>query len=139
MNKIPKVNVSILVIKKSKVLLGLLTEKWMVDGKQVYGSPGRDIHFRETMGEAIKRNIKEEIHCEVTSYEIICVNANYEWGNHYIGIGAVAEISGEPEIVKPDDWQQWEWFDINSLPPNLLPEAKDLITCYREKKVNISE
>lgn len=139
MKKFPRVNISILVINSQKILLGLLTKKWMVDGKQMYGTPGRDIHFGETMGEAVKRNIKEEINCEVVSYKIICVNANYEWGNHYIGIGATAEIIGEPKLMKPEDWESWEWFDMNLLPSNLLPEAKYLITCRREEKVNVSE
>ncbi|HZE87857.1 MAG TPA: hypothetical protein VE090_06695 [Methylomirabilota bacterium] len=52
----PGINVDILVIKKSKILLGLLTKKWLHEGKQVYGVPGRDIKFGEKMGEAVRRN-----------------------------------------------------------------------------------
>lgn len=139
MNELPKVNVSILVTKDNHVLLGLLSNKWLYNGQQVYGSPGRDILFRETMGDAIKRNIKEEIDCDVIAHEVICVNANYEWGNHYIGVGATVRIEGTPKLLKPDDWEKWEWFDINSLPSNLLPELQYLLRCYKEKKVNVSE
>lgn len=139
MEKFPRVNVSILALKDKKVLLGLLSKKWLHEGKQVYGSPGRELLFRETIGDAIRRNIKEEIGCDVTEYNIICVNANYEWGNHYIGIGATVRIVGDPKLLKPDDWERWEWFDINSLPSNLLPELRYLITSYKEKKVNVSE
>jgi ADP-ribose pyrophosphatase YjhB (NUDIX family) len=139
MNKFPKVNVSILVIRDGAVLLGLLSDKWLYKGKQVYGSPGRDIMFRETIGDAVRRNIKDEIDCDVTAYEVICVNANYEWENHYIGIGVTVRIDGTPKLLKPDDWETWEWFDINSLPSNLLPELQYLLRCYKEKKVNVSE
>src|ERR1035437_5621505 len=101
-NKLPKVSVDILVIKEDKILLGLLSKKWA--GKEkLYGVPGREIHFKETIGEAVKRDIKEEINCEVKQYKIICVNSNYELGNHYIGIGVVVEIEGEIELLKPVD------------------------------------
>lgn len=87
MTKTPGINVDILVIRDGKILLGLMTEQWNYEGHQVYGVPGRDIRFGETIGDTIKRNIQEEFGCNVTSHEIIAVNANYALGNHFIGIG----------------------------------------------------
>jgi hypothetical protein len=49
--KTSKVNVDILVVKNDKILLGLLTEKWNLKGKQVWGVPGRDIYFGEKIGD----------------------------------------------------------------------------------------
>lgn len=139
MNKTPSVNVDILVILNGKVLLGLMTERWNYEGRQVYGVPGREIHFGEKMGATIKRNIKEEFDCDITSYKIISVNANYALGNHFIGIGAIAEIAGEPKLLLADDWVKWEWFDTDSIPDNLFPPTKNLIESYLENKVNIEE
>ncbi|TAL47370.1 hypothetical protein EPN87_03110, partial [archaeon] len=51
----PKVNVDILVVKGNKILLGLLTEDWNYNGKRAYGIPGSDIHFREKIGDTVKR------------------------------------------------------------------------------------
>lgn len=133
------VNVDILVVKANKILLGLLTRKWAYEGQQTYGVPGRDIRFGEAIGETIKRNIKEEFNCNVTKYKVICVNANYALKNHFVGIGVVAEIDGEPKNLAPEDWEKWEWFDKNKLPNNLFPAAKNLIKCYLENKVNVSE
>lgn len=138
-NKSPRVNVDILVIKKNKILLGLLSKNWLFDDKQLYGVPGRDINFQETIGDAVIRNIKEEINCSVKSYKIICVNANYALGNHYIGIGIVAIITGEVKLLRPEEWDKWEWFDKNNIPQNLFPAAKNLIKCYLENKINVSE
>lgn len=135
----PRVNVDILVIRNNKILLGLLTDKWNYEGKKVYGVPGRDIRFREKIGETVKRNIKEEFDCNVIKYEIISVNANYGLGNHYIGIGVVAEIDGEVKNLIPEDWEKWEWFDKNNIPSNLFPATKNLVDCYLQHKVNISE
>ena len=136
---VPKVNVDILVIRNNKVLLGFLTSKWSYQGKQVYGVPGRDIRFRESIGTTVKRDIEEDLGCNVIRYKIICVNANYALDNHYIGIGVVAEIDGEPKNLTPEDWKKWEWFDKNKIPNNLFPATKNLIESYLNNKVNVSE
>ena len=138
-DKYPRVGLNILIIQNNKILLGLLTKKWLYKGKQVYGIPGRDLHFQEKIGEGVKRNIKEELGAEVTKYKIFSENANYEYGNHYIGIGIVAEIKGEIELIKPDDWEKWEWFDLNNIPQNLFPDAQNHIKCYLENKVCVFE
>jgi len=137
--KIPKVNIDILVVDGDKVLLGFLTKKWNYQGKQVYGVPGRDIRFGEKIGDAVRRDIKQEFGCNVTKYKIICVNANYALGNHYIGIGVVAEIDSEPKVLIPEDWEKWEWFTKNTIPDNLFPATKNLVECYFNKKFCISE
>jgi len=138
-NKTPKVNIDILIVRGDKILLGLLTKKWNYQGRQVYGVPGRDIRFGEKIGDTVKRNIKEEFGCNVTKYEIICVNTNYALGNHYIGIGVVAEIDGEPKVLIPEDWVRWEWFSKDEIPNNLFPATRNLIECYLKNKFNVSE
>lgn len=137
--KTPGINVDILVVKDNKILLGLLTHKWDYEGKQVYGVPGRDIRFGEAMGDTVKRNIKEEFGCNVAKYKIICVNANYALGNHYIGIGVIAEMDGEAKNLIPEDWEKWKWFEKDSVPSNLFPATKNLLDCYLKDKVTVSE
>lgn len=139
MKKYPRVNVDILVVKGNKILLGLLTRRWLYQGKQVYGVPGRDIRFGEKISDAVKRDIKEDLGCEPFTYQIIGVNANYALGNHYIGIGVIAKIKGKVQNRKPDDWETWEWFDQNNLPCNLFPSAQNLIRCYLDHKINVRE
>jgi 8-oxo-dGTP diphosphatase len=139
MIKTPGINVDILVVRGNKVLLGLMTEQWNYEGKQVYGVPGRDIGFGEKMGDTVKRNISEEFDCKTISHKIICVNANYALGNHYIGVGVVAEIDGDPKLLLPDDWVSWEWFDSDKVPNNLFPPTKNLVESYLQHKVNVAE
>lgn len=139
MTRTPAVSVDILVIREHTLLLGLMTPRWNYEGRQVYGVPGRDIRFGENMGDTVRRNIHEEFACRVTGHRVICVNANYALGNHYIGIGVVAEIDGEPSVRLPDDWVRWEWFDVADIPENLFPATKNLIDCYLEGKVNTQE
>lgn len=135
----PKLNVDILVVRDGKILLGLLTDKWKYNGKPAWGVPGRDIKFREKISDTVKRNIKEEFNCNVTRYKIICVNANYALGNHYIGIGVVCEIDGEPKNLIPEDWKEWHWFSTKEIPENLFPATKNLVECYLKNKVTVSE
>ena len=137
--KLPKVNVDILVVRGNKVLLGLLTRKWNCQGKQVYGVPGRDIRFGESVGTTVKKDVKKDIGCNVIDYKIFCVNANYALGNHYIGIGVLTEIDGEPKNLIPEDWEKWEWFDKTNIPKNLFPATKNLIESYLKNKVCVSE
>lgn len=137
--KLPKVNVDILVVRGNKILLGLLTNKWNYQEKQVYGVPGRDIRFGESIGTTIKRDIKEDLGCIIRSYKVFCVNANYALGNHYIGIGVITGIDGEPKNLIPEDWEKWEWFDKNNIPNNLFPTTKNLIESYLKNEVNVSE
>ena len=138
-NKSPGINVDILVIKDNKILLGLLTDKWCENDKKVYGVPGRDIRFGEKIGDTVKRNIKEEFGCNVISYNIICVNANYALGDHFIGIGVTAEMDGDAKNLLPQDWEKWEWFDKNEIPDNVFPATKNLLDCYLQNKINVSE
>lgn len=137
--KTPGISLDILVIRDKKILLGLLTKKWAVRGSQVYGMPGRGILFGEKIGDCVKRNIREEIDCTVTNYAIYCVNANYEWGNHFINIGVVVDIEGDIKLLQPDDWEKWEWFEMHKLPKNLLTSTKNTINCYLTKQMCISE
>lgn len=135
----PGLNVDILIIKDNQLLLGLMTEKWNYKQQQVYGIPGRDIKFGEKISDTVKRNIKEEFDCGVKKYEIISVNANYALGNHYIGIGVVAKIDGDPKVLIAEDWERWEWFNKKQIPNNLFPATKNLIECYLQNKVCVSE
>jgi ADP-ribose pyrophosphatase YjhB (NUDIX family) len=95
--------------------------------------------FGETFGQAIERNTAEELGCKLLNHSIIAVNANYAFDNHYVGIGALASIEGEPKIMKPDDWQKWEWFDLDNLPDNLFVPAKNLLDSYAKKAITVSE
>lgn len=137
-NKYPEIDVDILIVRNTKILLGLLSDKWRFQGVQVYGVPGRQIFFGETIGETVKINVKEELGCEIKTHKIISVNANYHNG-HFIVIDILAEIKGEPKLCKPEDWIKWEWFDKDNLPRNLFPSTKNLLDSYINQKFCVCE
>lgn len=135
----PGVGVDILIIKNNHMLLGLLSDKWLVDGVKVYGVPGRGIRFGETIGDTVKQDVLEDIGCRVISHSICSVNASYTSDTHFINIGIIADIEGEPKNLHPEDWDSWEWFDLSSIPTNLFPSAKNTIESYFRKTVCVSE
>lgn len=137
--KTPNVSIDIIIIRDDCILLGLLSEEWNYQDKPTYGVPGREIKFGESFGHAVERNIREELGCKLQSHSIISVNANYAFGNHYIGIGALATIEGEPQLMKPKDWQKWEWFKLHDLPDNLFPPAKNLFDSYLNNVTTVSD
>lgn len=132
-------NVDVLVLRDKKVLLGLFSDTWKINGKKYWGVPGREIKFGESFGDAAERYIRGEIGCEMERYVVFSVNANHALDNHFVGIGIYAEINGEPDNKNPEDWDKWEWFDLNDLPINLFPAAKNIIACYKQKKVCVEE
>jgi ADP-ribose pyrophosphatase YjhB (NUDIX family) len=137
--KKPEVAVDILVIKNNQVLLGLLSKKWLMNGIQVYGVPGRDVRCNEKISDTVKRNIQDDIGCTVISYKIFSVNASHAFNEHYINIGVVVEIDGKLQNLNPEDWERWDWFDLSDIPINIFPSAKNAINCYLNKTVCISE
>lgn len=135
----PTLSVDILVVRGRQVLLGLLAKDWWINDKPTYGFPGREIEFGESFSKAIRRNILEEVGCVVVSHSIISINANYALDNHFVGIGAIAHIKGEPKLLKPEDWQKWGWVDIDDVPTNLFPPAYNLMQSYLQKKITVSD
>jgi len=131
----PTVNVDILIVRDSHVLLGMPSDKWLQGKEKLWGIPGDDIQFEETIEEAVRRNLRDELGVTLKSMKILGVHENFAFGNHYIGIGILVDIDGEPDL-KPisDNWQTWEWFSFDQLPENLFIAAQKTIGEYQTMK-----
>jgi hypothetical protein len=42
---------------------------------------------------------------------------------------------GEPKNNEPDKADHIKWFDLNSLPTNIIPHIKASIMCYKNKLI----
>ena len=136
-HKRPIPSIDIIVIKNGKILLGEVSDRWKENGKYKWGLPGREIKFGDNFKETVKKNLKEELGVKLEKFRVICVNNNFGFGNHYIAIGILAEIDGEPRLMKPEDWKEWKWFDKNKIPDKLFPSTKLTIKCFLENKVTV--
>ncbi len=130
-------SIDLILIKKDKILLGELTDKWTNNKEYRWGLPGREINFGENFREAVKNNLKEELGMKLKRFRIICINNNFEFQNHYISIGILVQGNGNPKIMKPKDWKSWRWFEKNKLPKKIFPSGKLTLKCFLKNKVSI--
>ena len=131
----PIVNVDILIVRDDRVLLGMPSEKWLQGKEKLWGIPGDDIQFQETIEHAVIRNLVDELGVTLRAMKILGVHENFAFGNHYIGIGVLAEIERELQLIPmSDNWQKWEWFTLDALPPNLFVAAQKTLEEYDRMK-----
>ncbi len=132
MNAIPHVNVDILIVKDGKILLGMPSEKWLQGEEKLWGLPGNDIQFGETFETAVKRNLADLFDAILLSMTVLGTHENFAFGNHYIGIGCLVTIDDAINPQKAsDDWDEWQWFSLDSLPENLFEPVKATLEEYR--------
>jgi ADP-ribose pyrophosphatase YjhB (NUDIX family) len=136
MNKIG-FGIDLIVKRGNKILLGRLSKKWSTP-KGEWGLPGVDINFGETFKQTVERNLEKEIGMKLKNFKIISINSNFWLNNHYINIGVLVEAEGKEELKNKEDWKEWKWFDLNSLPEKLCPPARLTLKSFLENKTSVS-
>jgi hypothetical protein len=68
---------------------------------------------------------------------VVSVNTNFGFGNHYVTIGVVTGVTGEPAVTRPDDWVQWKWFPKELLPGAYFPAAERTLLAYLQGVVSL--
>lgn len=137
--KAPTPCIDLVVYREGKILFGRLTKAWAKDAYPLWILPGSDIFLGETFVCAAERQVKELLNMKLRACHVISVNANFEFGNHYIAVGMVVGADGEPENMRPDEFEKWQWFGEEDMPPNLFASSAHTIECYKEKKSSCEE
>lgn len=112
----PLVGVGAVVIRDGKILL---VKRANEPNKGKWSVPGGLVRTGETLEEALKREILEELGVSVEVGDVACVtdeifydeNRNVEY--HYIVIDFYADINGEPRPMS--DAADVAWFDLNRI------------------------
>ncbi len=117
-------------IRDGKVLLGL---RHYLQGPTVWTMPAGKCEDNEMVESALRREVKEEI--GITDLKIL----------KYLGEVAAVNYDGtvplfictteqEPQLMEPDKFSSWQWFDPESLPANLInTPALELVRAYLAK------
>lgn len=96
-----------------------------------WSKPGGAVAFGETRLEALTREIKEEIGCDIIHAYVLRVYDHIlpKDGQHWLTTDFVAKISGEPTNMEPHKCDNVAWFDVHELPEHCSPDM--VIACIQ--------
>ncbi len=112
----PLVGVGAVVIRDGKILL---VKRANEPNRGKWSVPGGLVRTGETLEDALKREIREELGVDVQVKDIACVTDEIFYDEsrkveyHYIVIDFYADITGEPRPMS--DAADVAWFDLNSI------------------------
>jgi len=114
---IPRVGMTVFVVKGGKILLGKRLGKI---GNGQWWCPGGHLEFGETIEAGMMRETLEETGIKLNSIIMGPYTEEFfEKENlHYVNLTGVAEVGDdvEPVAMEPDKCASWEWFDWDDLP-----------------------
>jgi len=138
MKKNARVGVGIMILKDNKVLLGKRhTDPDKADselhGEGTWTMPGGKVDYRERLGEAITREVFEEIGIKISevNLQVISITDEIAEDVHFITIGFLCEeLDGEPKIMEPDEIVKWQWFQLDNPPENMFPPSRKILNKF---------
>lgn len=131
--EIIKIGAEIFIKKGDSILLGKRRNCY---GADTWALPGGHLEYGETLIDAAKREMNEELDIAVTKMELLFVTEDIEEQRHYIHFSFLAqEYSGEIHCKEPSFCYEWKFFEITDLPTPLFKPHENIVKKYREKSV----
>jgi len=133
--------VGVLVLKDSKVLLGLRNSdptkaSSALHGEGTWTMPGGKLGFGQSFEQAAARELQEETSLVGHDFKVFSLSNDIVQDAHFITIGLLCEkFSGELKVMEPEEIVEWKWFDINNLPTNIFPPSKKMAQNYLSGRI----
>jgi 8-oxo-dGTP diphosphatase len=128
---ITKVSVNVFVLKEGKILLGKRIGKI---GHDTWGLPGGHLEYGESLADGARRELVEETGIVSDNLKLIHIINDSCKDFHYIRFGFFCNSwSGQPEIMEPDKFSEWDWFDLHNLPEPIFVANEKSISAFIEK------
>lgn len=126
----PRIGVGVMIFKEGKVLMGKRKGK---HGAGEFAWPGGHLEYMETIEECARREVREEAGIEICNIRLLRVMNLMEYPpTHFVDIGLVANwLSGEPIVMEPDSCENWDWYELDSLPSPLFASIPSYVEAYR--------
>lgn len=128
-----RVGVGIMIFKDGKVLMG---RRKGSHGAGEYAFPGGHLDFGESFEDCAKRETLEEAGIHIKNVKFLAVeNVTAYEPHHYVNIELTADWeSGEPKVMEPNKRENWEWCDIDNIPPPVFSFCSNAIDAYKTGK-----
>lgn len=124
------VTIDAIIINDDKVLL---IKRGVEPFKGYWGLPGGYVGWDETIADAVKREVKEELDASVVSVKELGIYSDpSRHPRQCVDVPHYVEIEGEPKAG--DDAQEFKYFSLNELPEEMAFDHKQLIHDYLAKK-----
>jgi len=126
-------SVYLVLIRNNKILLSRRYNTGYFDGN--YSFPAGHLDGNETLKQGMVREAKEEVDLVVVPADLELIHVmdrkipNDERMDFFF---TTKKWEGEPKIMEPDKCDDLSWFELNSLPKNIIPSLN-----YEMEKVLI--
>lgn len=126
------VDVSVLVMKEGKILLGQRKKsRENRKGYKIWEFPGGAMKSRESFKRCGLRETKQETGLVVKIIDetpAAVTNDLYKTGAHEVTVYLRATyVNGKPKVKEPKIFKRWEWFPWDEFPENLSTSLKNLL------------
>jgi mutator protein MutT len=132
-DKLVRIGCGALIVNDNNEVLLL---KRSVKARDEYGfwsQPGGGVEYGETIEQAIKREVKEELGVKVKLLNYLCYTDQIKvsGADHWVAISYLARIiSGKEKNMEPGKHEGIRWFPITKLPKKLSLTTKDSTKAY---------
>lgn len=126
----PRVGVGAMIMQEGEVLLVLRKKN---PEKDHWSLPGGKVELYETLEDAVKREIKEELNLEIQLDQLLCATNHIliEEAVHYVAPTYLAHITdGNTCLMEPDALGGMGWFPLDELPQNLTVTTVNALDAY---------
>ncbi|MEQ1561760.1 MAG: NUDIX domain-containing protein, partial [Nitrospira sp.] len=103
-----------------------------------YEGPAGKVDGSETLKKAICRETLEEEGLVIKEEDLSLVHVIHrlsDFGEYFEFYFLTDKYDGQPEIKEPDLCDDIGWFDINSLPQNMVPKTKEALDRYKKGEI----
>ncbi len=96
--------------------------------------PGGTVEFGETVEDAVRREIKEEVGVDIELLEPLGFTNQIFPKEHWVAFHYLARIvRGEPKNLEPDKTEEIRWFPLKKLPENITQTTREPVELYLKR------
>jgi 8-oxo-dGTP diphosphatase len=129
----PKVGTGLMIKRGREVLLGLRKNSM---GAGEWTFPGGHLENFELIEDCVRREAMEECGVKVKNVKFQCIANIKKYQKHYLMVGFVSDWkANEPQLLEPEKFEKWQWFNINKLPKNLFGGTSYILKSYKKGKI----